>query len=71
MTIICGAILFGVGFGMFDTNNMPILCQFVSPAHRAAAPGPAWKVGRQEQAGGSLYYETEGIQKRETNFLRG
>ncbi len=37
--IICGAILFGLGFGMFDTNNMPILCQFVSPAHRAAGYG--------------------------------
>ncbi len=37
--IICGAILFGVGFGMFDANNMPILCQFVSPSRRAAGYG--------------------------------
>jgi MFS family permease len=34
-----GAIAFGVGFGMFDANNMPILCQFVSPRHRAAGYG--------------------------------
>jgi len=34
-----GAVLFGVGFGMFDANNMPILCQFVSPRHRAAGYG--------------------------------
>jgi dipeptide/tripeptide permease len=37
--IMAGGILFGVGFGMFDTNNMPILCQFVSPQHRAAGYG--------------------------------
>lgn len=38
-SIICGGILFGIGFGMFDANNMPILCQFVSPHHRAAGYG--------------------------------
>ncbi len=37
--ILAGGILFGVGFGMFDANNMPILCQFVSPRHRAAGYG--------------------------------
>jgi MFS transporter, ACS family, D-galactonate transporter len=37
--IISGGILFGLGFGMFDTNSMPILCQFVSPANRAAGYG--------------------------------
>jgi MFS family permease len=37
--ILAGGILFGVGFGMFDTNNMPVLCQFVSPRHRAAGYG--------------------------------
>ena len=33
--------LFGVlaGFGMFDANNMPILCQFVSARYRATAYG--------------------------------
>lgn len=34
-----GAVLFGIGYGMFDANNMPILCQFVSPRHRAAGYG--------------------------------
>jgi MFS family permease len=38
-SIIGGVVLFGVGFGMFDSNNMPILCQFVSPGHRAAGYG--------------------------------
>lgn len=37
--ILGGGILFGIGFGMFDANNMPILCQFVSPRHRAAGYG--------------------------------
>lgn len=37
--IIGGAVLFGIGYGMFDANNMPILCQFVSPRHRAAGYG--------------------------------
>lgn len=37
--IMLGAILFGIGFGMYDSNNMPILCQFVSPRHRAAGYG--------------------------------
>ena len=39
VTIMGGGVLFGVGFGMFDANNMPILCQFVSPRHRAAGYG--------------------------------
>jgi ACS family D-galactonate transporter-like MFS transporter len=38
-TIVGGGVLFGIGFGMFDANNMPILCQFVSPRHRAAGYG--------------------------------
>jgi MFS transporter, ACS family, D-galactonate transporter len=38
-TILGGGVLFGIGFGMFDANNMPILCQFVSPRHRAAGYG--------------------------------
>jgi len=37
--VIGGAVLFGMGFGIFDANSMPILCQFVSPRHRAAAYG--------------------------------
>ena len=37
--ILCGGIFFGVGFGMFDANNMPILCQFIGPKKRATAYG--------------------------------
>lgn len=36
---IGAGVCFGVGYGMFDTNNMPILCQFVSVKHRATAYG--------------------------------
>ena len=32
-------LLFGIGYGIFDANNMPILCQFVSSKHRATAYG--------------------------------
>ncbi|NDP20397.1 MAG: MFS transporter [Paludibacter sp.] len=38
-TILGGALCFGLGFGMFDVNNMPILCQFVSPRYRATGYG--------------------------------
>jgi ACS family D-galactonate transporter-like MFS transporter len=38
-SVMGGAILFGLGFGAFDANSMPILCQFVSSRHRAAAYG--------------------------------
>lgn len=37
--IITGGILFGLGFGIFDTNNMPILCQFVPARYRATGYG--------------------------------
>lgn len=39
LTILTGALLFGIGFGMFDANNMPILCQFVSSRYRGTAYG--------------------------------
>ncbi len=39
LPILSAAFLFGFGFGMFDTNNMPILCQFVRPDARATAYG--------------------------------
>ena len=39
MLILLGGIFFGLGFGMFDVNNMPILCQFVSPRYRATGYG--------------------------------
>lgn len=32
-------LCFGIGYGMFDTNNMPILCQFVPVRLRATAYG--------------------------------
>ena len=37
--LIGAAMLFGIGFGMFDTNNMPILCQIVPEKYRASAYG--------------------------------
>ncbi len=37
--IVGGAVLFGIGYGMFDANNMPILCQFVAPRLRATGYG--------------------------------
>lgn len=39
ITVVGAAILFGIGYGMFDTNNMPILCQFVPSRLRATAYG--------------------------------
>lgn len=36
---VTGALLFGLGFGIFDVNNMPILCQFVSSRYRATGYG--------------------------------
>jgi MFS family permease len=36
---VAAAFCFGFGFGMFDANNMPILCQFVSARYRATAYG--------------------------------
>lgn len=36
---IVSAICFGFGYGMFDANNMPILCQIVSSKQRATAYG--------------------------------
>ena len=32
-------ILFGFGYGLFDANNMPILCQFVASRSRGTAYG--------------------------------
>ena len=37
--LIGAALLFGIGYGMFDTNNMPILCQIIPQKHRATAYG--------------------------------
>ncbi|MDE3182374.1 MAG: MFS transporter [Bacteroidota bacterium] len=43
--VVGAAICFGVGFGMFDANNMPILCQFVPQKLRATAYGMMNMVG--------------------------
>lgn len=43
--VISSAFCFGFGFGMFDANNMPILCQFVSKKYRATAYGLMNMVG--------------------------
>ncbi|MEI6676956.1 MAG: MFS transporter [Mariniphaga sp.] len=39
LPIMIGASLFGFGFGIFDVNCMPILCQFASPRYRATGYG--------------------------------
>ena len=36
---ISGLVLFGFGWGFFDTNNMPILCQIARPELRATGYG--------------------------------
>ncbi|WP_158991349.1 MFS transporter [Mucilaginibacter sp. L196] len=33
------AVCFGLGYGIFDANNMPILCQFVASRYRGTAYG--------------------------------
>ncbi len=43
--VVGAALCFGIGFGMFDANNMPILCQFVSSKYRATAYGLMNMVG--------------------------
>ncbi len=36
---IAAGMLFGLGYGLFDANNMPILCQFVPDRSRGTAYG--------------------------------
>ena len=36
---IASAAIYGLGFGLFDANNMPILCQLVPPRFRATGYG--------------------------------
>src|SRR5699024_3045755 len=43
--VVGAALCFGLGFVMFDANNMPIICQFVSPKYRATAYGLMNMVG--------------------------
>ncbi len=42
---VASGLIFGLGYGMFDTNNMPILCQFVPSRLRATAYGLMNMVG--------------------------
>jgi MFS family permease len=37
--VIAGSLLFGLSFGMFDANNMPILCQLAPARFRATGYG--------------------------------
>ena len=39
LSIVGAALFFGIGFGLFDANNMPILCQFVPDNLRSTAYG--------------------------------
>ena len=43
--VVGAGLLFGVGYGMFDANNMPILCQFVPSRYRGTAYGLMNMVG--------------------------
>ena len=45
MAVVGAGLLFGVGYGVFDANNMPILCQFISAKYRATAYGVMNMVG--------------------------
>lgn len=37
--LVAAGVLFGLGYGMFDTNTMPILCQFIPGRMRGTAYG--------------------------------
>lgn len=45
IAVVGAGLLFGIGYGIFDTNNMPILCQFVSRKQRATAYGVMNMIG--------------------------
>ena len=63
---IVGLIIFGLGWGFFDCNNMPILCQIARPEWRATGYGimnlvsiscgglADWAFGRMRDAGWPL-----------------
>lgn len=60
-------VLFGIGWGFFDGNNMPILCQITKPEHRAFGYGflnlvsiscggiADWAFGAMRDAGFSMF----------------
>ncbi len=39
VAVVLSILCFGIGYGFFDTNNMPILCQFIPSRQRATAYG--------------------------------
>lgn len=39
ISAISAGVIFGLGYGLFDSNTMPILCQFVNDRRRATAYG--------------------------------
>ena len=39
VAVVGAGLCFGVGYGIFDANNMPILCQFISSEYRSTAYG--------------------------------
>ena len=45
IAVVGAGMLFGIGYGIFDANNMPILCQFISAKYRATAYGVMNMVG--------------------------
>ena len=45
VAVVGAGLLFGIGYGIFDTNNMPILCQFVYHKQRATAYGVMNMIG--------------------------
>ena len=45
LAVVGAGMLFGIGYGIFDANNMPILCQFISAKYRATAYGVMNMVG--------------------------
>ncbi len=63
--MFAAAVCFGIGFGMFDANNMPILCQFVPRKLRATAYGIMNMVG---VFGGAIITEILGRSKDEGNL---
>lgn len=68
IAVVAAAVLFGVGFGMFDANNMPILCQFVPSNLRATAYGFMNMVG---VFAGAAVTQVLGKFKDEGNFGLG
>ena len=39
VAVVGAGLCFGVGYGIFDANNMPILCQLISSKYRSTAYG--------------------------------